>query len=103
MRRDVGMVHTEISNLSDNELAGKGGRGRAEALKVSLSFAVRRRATLPPPMSRAPRRLAFLKKPCIYDRHTGAAEPVEHFVMVLGASNYACAEATRTQRLADFA
>lgn len=42
------------------------------------------------------------KKPCIYDRHTGAAEPVELFVMVLGASNYTYAEATRTQRLADF-
>jgi transposase len=38
----------------------------------------------------------------IFDPKTGAATEVELFVMVLGASNYTYAEATRTQRLADF-
>jgi transposase len=42
------------------------------------------------------------KKPCIWDRATGAAIEVELFVAVLGASNYTFAEATRTQTLPDF-
>jgi transposase len=42
------------------------------------------------------------KKPHIVDRETGEVIEVELFVMVLGASNYTYAEATRTQRLADF-
>ena len=42
------------------------------------------------------------KKPQIWDRTTGEAIEVELFVAVLGASNYTYAEATRTQRLADF-
>jgi transposase len=41
-------------------------------------------------------------KPRIWDRETGEAIEVELFVAVLGASNYTYAEATRTQRLADF-
>jgi transposase len=36
----------------------------------------------------------------IYDRHTGAAEQASLFVMVLGASNYTYAEATRDQQMA---
>ena len=42
------------------------------------------------------------KKPVIVDRSTGEVLEVELFVMVLGASNYTYAEATRTQRTADF-
>jgi transposase len=42
------------------------------------------------------------KKPCIVDRQTGARIEVELYVAVLGASNYTYAEATATQRLADW-
>lgn len=42
------------------------------------------------------------KKPRIVDATTGEATEVELFVMVLGASNYTYAEATRTQGLGDF-
>jgi transposase len=42
------------------------------------------------------------KKPTIVDGATGEVTEVELFVMVLGASNYTYAEATRTQRTADF-
>ncbi len=42
------------------------------------------------------------KKPVIVDRTTGEVLEVELFVMVLGASNYTFAEATRTQQLGDF-
>lgn len=42
------------------------------------------------------------KKPRIFDPATGEAVEVELFVMVLGASNYTYAEATRTQELGDF-
>jgi transposase len=42
------------------------------------------------------------KRPCLKDRETGEVRQVELFVMVLGASNYTYAEATLTQRLADF-
>jgi len=42
------------------------------------------------------------KKPRIFDPGTGEAIEVELFVMVLGASNYTYAEATRTQELGDF-
>ncbi len=39
------------------------------------------------------------KRPVIFDRHTGAASPVELLVGVLGASNYTYAEATLDQSL----
>jgi transposase len=42
------------------------------------------------------------KKPRIVDEATGEVREVELFVMVLGASNYTYAEATRTQSLPDF-
>ena len=42
------------------------------------------------------------KKPSIVDPKTGEVTEVELFVAVLGASNYTYAEATRTQRSADF-
>jgi transposase len=42
------------------------------------------------------------RKPRIVDRVTGEVTDVELFVAVLGASNYTYAEATRTQKLADF-
>jgi transposase len=42
------------------------------------------------------------KKPRLVDPVTGEVTEVELFVMVLGASNYTYAEATRTQGLADF-
>jgi transposase len=42
------------------------------------------------------------KKPSIVDPKTGECIEVELFVAVLGASNYTFAEATRTQRGADF-
>lgn len=42
------------------------------------------------------------KKLRIFDPATGEATEVELFVMVLGASNYTYAEATRTQQLGDF-
>ena len=42
------------------------------------------------------------KKPRVTDAHTGEVHDVELFVMVLGASNYTYAEATRTQSLPDF-
>ena len=38
----------------------------------------------------------------IVDRHTGEARHTQVFVAVLGASNYTYAEATWTQRLADW-
>jgi transposase len=40
--------------------------------------------------------------PHIVDRTTGEVSEVELFVAVLGASNYTYAEATRSQKLADF-
>jgi transposase len=42
------------------------------------------------------------KKPRLFDAATGEVTEVELFVMVLGASNYTYAEATRTQGLDDF-
>jgi transposase len=42
------------------------------------------------------------KRPRIVDQGTGEVRDVELFVAVLGASNYTFAEATLTQRLADF-
>ena len=42
------------------------------------------------------------KRPCIVDRRTGEQTPVELFVGVLGASNYTYAEASLTQKSADF-
>jgi transposase len=42
------------------------------------------------------------KKPAVVDGATGVVRPVELFVAVLGASNYTYAEATDTQRSADF-
>ncbi|WXA88066.1 IS21 family transposase [Pendulispora rubella] len=42
------------------------------------------------------------RKPHIVDPQTGEIHEVELFVAVLGASNYTYAEATRTQKLADF-
>jgi transposase len=42
------------------------------------------------------------KKPCIWDEKTGERIEVELFVAVLGASNFTFAEATRTQRSADW-
>lgn len=42
------------------------------------------------------------KKPHIVDRKTGEVIDVELFVAVLGASNYTFAEATASQRVADF-
>ena len=39
---------------------------------------------------------------CTHDRSTGIVHPIELFVAVLGASNYTYAEATETQRSADF-
>jgi transposase len=42
------------------------------------------------------------KKPDVVDAATGVVQPVELFVAVLGASNYTYAEATETQRSADF-
>jgi transposase len=66
------------------------------------------RARLKPSMRRVHRagEKAFLdysgRKPRVFDRETGEAHEVELFVMVLGASNYTYAEATRTQKLRDF-
>jgi transposase len=42
------------------------------------------------------------KQPEIVDSITGVVRPVELFVAVLRASNYTYAEATETQRSADF-
>jgi transposase len=42
------------------------------------------------------------KRPSIVDARTGEVIDVELFVMVLGASNYTFAEATRTQQIPDF-
>lgn len=42
------------------------------------------------------------KRPYVMNKETGLFEPVELFVAVLGASNYTYAEATRTQKSADF-
>jgi transposase len=42
------------------------------------------------------------KRPTIIDSETGEVVAVELFVMVLGASNYTYAEATRTQKSTDF-
>lgn len=42
------------------------------------------------------------KKPAIVDAQTGETREVELYVMVLGASNYTFAEATLTQKVADF-
>jgi transposase len=42
------------------------------------------------------------RRPCVVNPETGEVLAVELFVMVLGASNYTYAEATRTQRLRDF-
>ena len=42
------------------------------------------------------------KRPHVIDPSTGEVHDVELFVAVLGASNFTFAEATRTQRIADF-
>lgn len=42
------------------------------------------------------------KRPSIIDASTGEVRQVELFVMVLGASSYTFAEATRSQKVADF-
>lgn len=42
------------------------------------------------------------KKPFVIDSTTGEVRAAELFVMVLGASNYTFAEATRSQKVADF-
>ena len=42
------------------------------------------------------------EKPCIADPGTGEAREVELFVAALGASGYLYAEATETQKVADF-
>ena len=42
------------------------------------------------------------KRPRLVDPHSGEVTEVELFVAVLGASNYTFAEATRSQKLADF-
>jgi transposase len=42
------------------------------------------------------------QKPKVVDRQTGEVREVEIFVAILGASNYTFAEATETQRSADF-
>jgi len=42
------------------------------------------------------------KKPSLVDPHTGEVVEVELFVAVLGASSYTYAEATHTQKVADF-
>ena len=42
------------------------------------------------------------KKPVIVDPETGETTEVELFILVLGASNYTYAEATRTQKIQDF-
>jgi len=42
------------------------------------------------------------KKPSVTDPRTGEVSPVELFVMVLGASNYTFAEATRSQKTGEF-
>jgi transposase len=42
------------------------------------------------------------KRAAVVDAATGEVHAVELFVMVLGASNYTFAEATRTQKVADF-
>lgn len=42
------------------------------------------------------------RKPHLVDRTTGEVSEIELFVAVLGASNYTYAEATRSQKLADF-
>lgn len=42
------------------------------------------------------------RKPAYVDPQTGEVVEVEFFVAVLGASNYTFAEATDTQRVADF-
>ncbi|WP_394829300.1 hypothetical protein [Pendulispora albinea] len=42
------------------------------------------------------------KKPCIVDPESGEVTVVELFVAVLGASNYTYAEASRSQKKADF-
>jgi transposase len=66
------------------------------------------RVRLKPSMRRVHRagEKAFLdysgKKPRIVSEETGEVRDVELFVMVLGASNYTYAEATRTQSLPDF-
>jgi transposase len=66
------------------------------------------RAKLEPTMRQVHRagEKAFLdfsgKKPTIVDPETGEVIEVELFVMVLGASNYTYAEATRKQGLGDF-
>jgi transposase len=66
------------------------------------------RAKLQPSMRQVHRagEKAFLdysgKRPRLVDATTGEVTEVELFVMVLGASNYTYAEATRTQTLADF-
>jgi transposase len=66
------------------------------------------RARLKPSMRRVHRagEKAFIdysgKRPRIVDSQSGELQEVELFVMVLGASNYTYAEATRSQSLPDF-
>lgn len=86
----------------------RGGRGGAYQYSQFCDLYAGFRDRLEPSMRQVHRagEKAFVdysgKKPHIVDRETGEVIEVELFVMVLGASNYTYAEATRTQRLGDF-
>jgi transposase len=85
-----------------------GGRGSAYQYSQFCDLYASFRSRLEPSMRQVHRagEKAFVdysgKKPHIVDRETGEVIEVELFVMVLGASNYTYAEATRTQKLGDF-
>jgi len=115
---DFAWVHRELRRVGvtlqllwleyRQAVAEAGGERRAYQYSQFCDLYAGFRAKLAPSMRQVHRagHKAFVdysgKKPVIVDRETGEAIEVELFVMVLGASNYTYAEATRTQKLGDF-
>lgn len=114
---DLAWVHGELRRkgvtlqllwLEYTESVTKSGSGRPYQYSQFCDLYAGFRARLAPSMRQVHRagEKAFVdysgKKPTIVDAETGEVIEVELFVMVLGASNYTYAEATRTQRIGDF-
>lgn len=115
---DLGWVHTEMRRKgvtlqllwTEYQEGVKTGPAGQRPYKYSqfCDLYAEWRAKLAPSMRQVHRagEKAFLDfsgmKPKVFDPATGEATEVELFVMVMGASNYTYAEATRTQGLSDF-
>jgi transposase len=115
---DFGWIHRELQRTGvtlqllwldyQEATTNRGGAARAYQYSQFCDLYASFRDRLEPSMRQVHRagEKAFVdysgKKPRIVDPTTGEVTEVELFVAVLGASNYTFAEATRSQKLADF-